>query len=371
MILPTLLLAGLAQALPPKAEPAHFLESRQFGGSGFTMLRFGCAQAVIDRIDPLVNPGQAPSPHMHQVVGGNAFNISMASTDVSKLASCTTCGYSEDLSNYWTANVYFKARNGTYKRVPQIPNRDLFNDKYTGKTTGGFVVYYVSPGKGKTTAFKPGFRMLVGDATNRVSKNRKTQSCFRCYSSDNFGGDNAAPCADAKLDTEGFPKNACPGGIRSNILYPTCWDGVNLDSPDHKSHVAYPVEGPAGFSGTGIAGKCPSTHPVTIPQVMLEVVWDTRKFNNKAEWPADGSQPFYLSMGDNTGYGQHGDYVFGWKEDSLQKAMDDAKGCMGASCGSLKTQQPDSGNKCLTTNRVKEDADGWMKSLPGMEGMPM
>jgi hypothetical protein len=65
---------------------------------------------------------------------------------------------SEKLSNYWTANVYFKARNGTYKRVPQIPNRDLFNDKYTGKTKGGFVVYYVSGGKGKTTAFKP-----VGD----------------------------------------------------------------------------------------------------------------------------------------------------------------------------------------------------------------
>lgn len=75
------------------------------------------------------------------------------------------------LSNYWTANLYFKARNGTYKRVPQIPNRyvplfvhgtkitnscsDLFNDKYTGKTKGGFVVYYVSPGKGKVTAFKP------------------------------------------------------------------------------------------------------------------------------------------------------------------------------------------------------------------------
>jgi len=68
--------------------------------------------------------------------------------------------------------MYFKARNGTYKRVPQVPNRsvdrlcgaacsylqfprDLFNDKYTGKTTGGFVVYYVSGGKGDVTAFKP------------------------------------------------------------------------------------------------------------------------------------------------------------------------------------------------------------------------
>lgn len=58
-------------------------------------------------------------------------------------------------SNYWTANLYFKARNGSYKRVPQVPNRDLFNDKYTPGTKGGFVVYYVSPGKSKVTAFKP------------------------------------------------------------------------------------------------------------------------------------------------------------------------------------------------------------------------
>lgn len=26
----------------------------------------------------------------------------------------------EDFSNYWTANLYFKARNGSYKRVPQL-----------------------------------------------------------------------------------------------------------------------------------------------------------------------------------------------------------------------------------------------------------
>jgi hypothetical protein len=35
------------------------------------------------------------------------------------------------------------------------PLRLLFNDKFTTQTSGGFVVYYVSPGKGKVTAFKP------------------------------------------------------------------------------------------------------------------------------------------------------------------------------------------------------------------------
>lgn len=54
MILSSLItLAAVAEALP----------SPQFGGNnGFTMLRFGCSQLTIDRIDPLVNPGQAPSP---------------------------------------------------------------------------------------------------------------------------------------------------------------------------------------------------------------------------------------------------------------------------------------------------------------------
>jgi hypothetical protein len=65
--------------------------------------------------------------------------------------------------------------------------------------------------------------MLVGDAAQRtkIGSGRKSQSCFRCYSGPNFGGDNAAPCADATLDTEELPKKACLGGIRSNILYPT------------------------------------------------------------------------------------------------------------------------------------------------------
>jgi len=62
--------------------------------------------------------------------------------------------------------------------------------------------------------------MFVGDVQRRKSL-YKTQSCFRCFSGKNFGGDDAAPCTDARRDFEGFPTQACPGGIRSNVLYPT------------------------------------------------------------------------------------------------------------------------------------------------------
>jgi hypothetical protein len=59
------------------------------------------------------------------------------------------------------------------------------------------------------------------------------------------------------------------------------------------SHVAYPSSG-TFESG----GPCPSTHPVKIPQLFYEVIWDTTKFNDKNIWPTDGSQPFVWSNGD-------------------------------------------------------------------------
>jgi len=116
------------------------------------MMRFSCSKLVFDRIDPLVNPGVAPSPHLHQIVGGNSFTADMdpASHDPVTKSSCTSCTFSEDFSNYWTATLYFKARNGTLKRVPQMANQGL-------KADGGVTVYYIPPYDGKTTvtAFKP------------------------------------------------------------------------------------------------------------------------------------------------------------------------------------------------------------------------
>ncbi|KAL2268797.1 hypothetical protein VTJ83DRAFT_3643 [Remersonia thermophila] len=343
----------------------------QFGGIfQMTMLRFGCTNIVIDRIDPLVNPGQVPSPHVHQIVGGNAFNVTMPTGDVAQHADCTTCSFADDFSNYWTANLYFRARNGSFKRVPQGGHAFQFNDRYSTQTQGGILVYYVSDQPGRVTAFKPGFRMLVGDPNmrSRPDSRLKRQNCYRCYTGPNFGGDTGAPCMDDRVDTETLPNRVCPGGIRSNIAFPTCWDGKNLDTPNHQDHVAYPVTGPTDFLGT--SGPCPSTHPVKIPQLMYEVVWDTTQFNNRNEWPADGSQPFVLSTGDPTGLGQHGDYVFGWKDDTLQRAMDTA-GCFGAQCANLRTQSIEAGRRCAVKRAAHEDIDGWLDELPGVGKTPM
>jgi Domain of unknown function (DUF1996) len=67
-----------------------------------TMLRFACSQLVIERTDPIVHPGEKYTPHLHQIVGGNSFNITMnpASHDAAALSTCTSCSFVEDLSNY-------------------------------------------------------------------------------------------------------------------------------------------------------------------------------------------------------------------------------------------------------------------------------
>ena len=157
-------------------------------------------------------------------MGGWAIPYPRASTSL----------FEEDLSNDWTANLYFSARNGTYRRVTQMANQ--FNDGDNSSIT----IYYISPGPGLATAFKPvcqnisiihssahtfllsGFRMLAGDLTQRKSGDlgKKMQQCYRCYSAENWGGSPYSRCIDPKLDTDYFPTQPCVSGIRSNIIFP-------------------------------------------------------------------------------------------------------------------------------------------------------
>jgi hypothetical protein len=101
-----------------------------------------------------------------------------------------------------------------------------------------------------------------------------------------------------------------------------------------------------------------------MPQLMYEVIYETEPFNDASLWPTDGSQPFVYSFDDATGYGNHGDYIFGWKDDSLQKIMDEE--CY-VGCSTMKTQSLDAMNRCSVPPRVIEDVGdhSWIPALPG------
>lgn len=87
--------------------------------------------------------------------------------------------------------------------------------------------------------------MLIGDPGYREPSpnvNEFKSIAFRCFTTP-WGPAPAASEIGGEWDTRRLPDKPCPYGLRINNFFPTCWDGLNVDSPDHKSHVAYPSKG--------------------------------------------------------------------------------------------------------------------------------
>lgn len=50
-----------------------------------------------------------------------------------------------------------------------------------------------------------------------------------------------------------LPPVNCPNGLRGEIRFPSCWNGVDLDSKDHISHMAYPINNESGPCPAGVS----------------------------------------------------------------------------------------------------------------------
>lgn len=110
--------------------------------------------------------------------------------------------------------------------------------------------------------------------------------------------------------------------MRAQIFFPSCWDGVNLDSPDHKSHMAYPLQ---DYN----TGDCPDTHPVHLISLFYEMIVRVDLFPY-----VPGS--WVYSFGDTTGLGLHADFQDGWEDKSLlQNAIDQCVEVNGDVTGTL------------------------------------
>ncbi|RLN88147.1 hypothetical protein BBJ28_00013687 [Nothophytophthora sp. Chile5] len=250
------------------------------------MFRFDCFNnLVVDRVDPIVNPGVA-SGHLHAVSGGNGFSKS-ADGDAMKASTCTSCPIGADLSAYWVPQMYVKFKNGTGYGLVESHQIVYYEPRPTGNET-------VIP-------FPDGLKMLAGNPKLREAGDSIEQRAITWVCIDY---DNSHP------EQQGIPNFKCPDGLRGQVNFPMCWDGVNYDSDDHKSHVAYATE----LDG----GSCPDGWQKMV-KIFYEAFYSVDKYDD--EWDGD-QHPFVLSNGDRTGYGFHGDFLDGWDKDVLRDAIE-------------------------------------------------
>ncbi len=233
--------------------------------------RVSCDWSHFAPDDPLVFPDMPGRSHLHMFWGNTGVN---ATTKNFRSDRSTCHGGAANSTGYWIAAL-IDTRDGR----PLVPD-NIFN-YYKGGYEG------VRPADFK--AWPAGLRILAGNAASTQAQPVwARQHRWSCTGVEGLHG--------------AIPANCTPGGeLVFEIVFPQCWDGVNLDSPDHKSHMAYPT-------GRG----CPRTHPHAIPEIRYVVFFRT---------PDTGSSTLRLSSdtpGAPAGVSAHADWWDGWDQRWVQ-----------------------------------------------------
>lgn len=262
--------------------------SEQPGASdGTGAFRTVCEYSHMNFDDPIVFPGQVGASHLHAFFGNTGTNANSTAASVATTGNSTCRGGTINRSAYWVPAM-IDTRTGT----PLKPSFSHFYYK-----TG----YTIAPSN--IQSFPQGLRMIAGNS-------KATQP----------GGTYDWSCVGGGADAmKGNSVQNCPAGSQlwNGIFFPQCWDGVNLDSPDHKSHMAYPS-----------AGKCPVTHPVAGPEIAFIIIYEVVENNAPLSWRLSSDN---YSASQPGGYSAHGDWFNGWKSEIMdtfvRNCLNTAKDC--------------------------------------------
>ncbi|WP_028045326.1 DUF1996 domain-containing protein [Cellulomonas sp. URHE0023] len=210
--------------------------------------------------DPIVFPGQAGASHSHTFMGNRSTNAQTTAASLVANGTTTSCTVPQDRSAYWFPTLL---KGGTQVVSPSAQ---------TIYYKAGILDY------AKVQPFPAGLRFVVGSML-------ATQSEFQNAP----GHVEGFECGNLSFQWD-IPAYCAPGS-ELNVRYqaPSCWNGVDLDSANHKSHMAYPVN-----------GECPAGYPVPVPMIEF-----------KLSWPVSGDMSS-VAFASGRGYSFHYDFFNGW-----------------------------------------------------------
>ncbi|RII11818.1 hypothetical protein DSC45_28300 [Streptomyces sp. YIM 130001] len=254
-------------AEPSKKEPPHRY---------FHEFQAHCNVTHTAPDDPIVYPGQPGKSHDHTFMGNTTTDAH--STTESLDNGSTDCLAPGDKSAYWMPTMF----DGD---EPVLP-------------VGEQTIYYKSGVTDYTSVrpFPKGMRFVVGSPMQTAEEFRNHPGFVEGWE-----------CGESYFNVD-FPTD-CPdtenNQINIRFQAPSCWDGENLDSPDHQSHMAYPLV-EAGTNNN----VCPDDHPVALPMIEF-----------KMAFPVSGDTSG-LSLASGAAYSFHYDFFSAWDDRTLAAMVD-------------------------------------------------
>jgi Domain of unknown function (DUF1996)/Domain of unknown function (DUF4124) len=255
--------------------------------------RVACTPSHMSNDDPIVYPNQPGAAHHHTFFGNTSTNAKsdLAHLDIVGNSTCT--GGSMNHSAYWIPSMINTSTN-----EPVKPDSAIFYYKSWAVSDQ----YITQPPKG--------LRMITGNS--KATTGATSDGRYSCVTPSTGNG---TPW------TQTIP-NCSPGTfLLMQIFFPQCWDGVNLDSPNHKDHMAQADQ------NLTTVNKCPASHPVAIPSIALSINFNVVAANQTKNWRLASDNYANTAPG---GYSAHADWVNGWDEkimagfvkNCLNKALD-------------------------------------------------
>jgi hypothetical protein len=244
--------------------------------------RSACQTAKFSFDDPIIWPGQPGKSHLHVFFGNTGTDAYTTAASLLATGNTTCRGGTINKSAYW-APAMIDTRTG----APLLP---LFET----------AVYYKALWVLPPTIIKPfpqGLRFIMGNPAGNPSS-PSGAVIYACTWDGGGGGNSNWSKTIPSCAVNGFSR------LIMAVDAEQCWDGVNLDSPDHRSHMMAAISG-----GANQTGHCPTSHPVALPMISVQISYEVK---------VSGETKFWRLSSDNydvtqpAGYSGHFDYFAAW-----------------------------------------------------------
>lgn len=288
--------------------------------------RFTCAgDGKLAKDDPVVYFNQPGASHLHQVWGSAAFDARTTPADLARETgtNCNSTPYSLNRSSYWMPALIHEGGD--------VVRPDLVTVYYKRKTASSSYCDPASPKfMGTCVGLPSQIRFVFGWDASKPTATVQGASWY-CT-----GGTGAH-----FRDLDAVFGSGCKAGdtLVANTMAPNCWDGKHLDSPDHRSHMAYVEYGSDGMA------RCPATHRYLIPQEENKAMYTVT--DDMIGTRSDGSKYSRVRLasdamlaGAKPGATLHADYMEAWvtaaKKIWMDHCIDKALNCSGGDLGNGK-----------------------------------